>query len=226
MGFLPCKIKCPIKGCQKLSICRYNFRYFMQESTVVCVTLDIKQKGQIKSQQRQRLAESRNAAAPVGMAMVRSTSNTHTSEQKKHSSKGGVIEHRHWAVSEAQEGGHIICLIQHGNTYISVCCFKAMTRNLESRVPRGCSQSPTMVTESTGACWGQAHQPRACRGADIRGYLCHSMLWFQNKKMLLVPNPSGNSFPELVQQRRTREKNKNQSSVLKSKKKGQSLSFA
>lgn len=105
-----------------------QLKYFMQESTVVCVTLDTKQKGQIKSQRRQRLAENRNAAAPVGMATVRSTSNTHTSEQKKHSSRERVTEHRDWAVSEAQDRGQIICLIQHGNTYISECCFKAMIK--------------------------------------------------------------------------------------------------
>lgn len=61
---------------------------------VICVTLDIKQKGQIKNQWRQRLAENRNAVAPAGMAMATSTSNTQTFEQKKYSSKEGVIEHR------------------------------------------------------------------------------------------------------------------------------------
>lgn len=62
------------------------------------------------------------------MERVRRTSNTHIAKERKYSSKGGVIEHRCWPGLETQDRSQIFCLIQQGNTYISVSCFKVMVK--------------------------------------------------------------------------------------------------
>lgn len=87
MGFLPCKIKCPIKGCQKEASAIKTLRHLTQESTVVYVDLNIKQNKKLKTNRGESWQDNKNIAASVRMEMVRSTSTTHAPERKKYHSE-------------------------------------------------------------------------------------------------------------------------------------------
>lgn len=141
------------------------------------------------------------------MERVRSTRNTHTAKERKYSSQGRVIEHRCWPGLEAQDRSQIFCLIQQGNTYISVSCFKAMIQKTNKKKKPG-KHSPKRehsAQESSQAQACQAHR------VDIWSYLCYSLLWFQNWRMLPVPKHSAKSFPELCHQWKIQGKKKNES---------------